>query len=244
MKSLQNKKIRKIALIPARSGSVRIKDKNIVKFNGKPLIYYTIKLAKNSKLFDDIFVVTDKEKYKKISEKYGATVPSLRPKNTAGKYSPDISWVKWILKKTNYTNLNTDIFFILRPTSPFRKVRTLKNAWKLFNKSKTDSLRAVQKCKEHPGKMWKLKKNFIQPLIKKKLNGSFWHSNKTLALPKYYIQNASLEISWVKNPLSKNSISGTKIKPFFSSEYEGFDINTPEDLKKALEISKKVNFKF
>ena len=88
--------------------------------------------------------------------------------------------------------------------------------------------------------MWKLKKNFIQPLIKKKLNGSFWHSNQTLALPKYYIQNASLEISWVKNPLSKNSISGTKIKPFFSSEYEGFDINTAEDLKIALVLSKKI----
>ena len=58
-------------------------------------------MAKNSKLFDDLFVVTDKEKYKKISEKYGATVPSLRPKNTAGKYSPDIEDVQhvaqWVL---------------------------------------------------------------------------------------------------------------------------------------------------
>ena len=127
MKSLQNKKkLRKIALIPARSGSVRIRNKNIINLNGKPLIYYTIKLAKQSKLFDDIFVVTDSKKYREICEKFGATVPSLRPKNTSGKYSPDISWVKWILKKTKYVNLDTDVFFILRPTSPFRKVKTLK----------------------------------------------------------------------------------------------------------------------
>ena len=242
MKSLQNKKkLRKIALIPARSGSVRIRNKNIINLNGKPLIYYTIKLAKQSKLFDDIFVVTDSKKYKKICEEFGATVPSLRPKNTSGKYSPDISWVKWILKKTKYVNLDTDVFFILRPTSPFRKVKTLKKAWKLFVKSGSHSLRAVQECSEHPGKMWEIKKKFIQPIIKKKLKGTPWHSNQTLALPKYYIQNASLEISWVKNPLKKNSISGSKIIPFFPSRYEGFDINTAEDLKIALVLSKKKN---
>ena len=240
MKLLQDKKkIRKVALIPARSGSVRIRDKNIKIVNGKPLIYYAIQVAKQSKMFDDIFVVTDSKKYKKISEKYGASVPFLRPKYTAGKYSPDILWIKWILKKTNYVNLNTDLFFILRPTSPFRTVGTLKKAWKLFKHSNSDSLRAVQKCKEHPGKMWRINKNYIEPLIKKKLNGSCWHSNQTLALPEYYIQNASLEISWVKNPLKKNSISGNKILPFFSSGYEGFDINTNEDLKSALIISKK-----
>ena len=88
------------------------------------------------------------------------------------------------------------------------------------------------------------KKKFIQPIIKKKLKGTPWHSNQTLALPKYYIQNASLEISWVKNPLKKNSISGSKIIPFFPSRYEGFDINTAEDLKIALVLSKKKILKF
>ena len=64
-----------IAIIPARSGSKRIKNKNIKLFCGKPIIYYSINEAKKSKIFQKIIVSTDSEKIKKISEKYGAEVP-------------------------------------------------------------------------------------------------------------------------------------------------------------------------
>ena len=69
-----------LCIIPARKGSKRIKNKNIVNFFGKPLIYYSIKNALNSKLFNDVIVSTDCVNIKKISEKYGASVPFLRPK--------------------------------------------------------------------------------------------------------------------------------------------------------------------
>ena len=70
-----------ICIIPARSGSKRIKNKNIKLFFGKPIIYYSIKAAIKSKCFSDVFVSTDSIKIKKISEKYGAKVKFLRPKN-------------------------------------------------------------------------------------------------------------------------------------------------------------------
>jgi len=231
-----------VALIPARSGSKRILNKNIKKLNNKPLISYTIKAAIKSKLFDQIILVTDNKKYASIGKRYGAKVPFIRSKNISGSKSPDIQWVKWILKKINYTNCKTDIFFILRPTSPFRTAKTIKKAWNIFfnNRMKIDSLRAVQLCKEHPGKMWMVKKNYIVPIIKSKIKGTPWHSNQYSALPKIYIQNASLEISWVKNPLKNNLIAGNKIFPFYTNDYEGFDINVIEDWEKAEKLAKKL----
>ena len=71
-----------IAIIPARKGSKRIKNKNIVLLNGKPMIYWTILAARKSKIFKKIYVDTDCKKIKKISLKYGAEVPFLRKKNT------------------------------------------------------------------------------------------------------------------------------------------------------------------
>ena len=69
-----------IALIPARFGSERIKDKNIINLFGHPLIAYAINAAIKTKIFDKILVSTDSLKYKKIAEKYGAEIPFLRPK--------------------------------------------------------------------------------------------------------------------------------------------------------------------
>ena len=72
----------KICLIPARSGSKRIKNKNIKMFHGKPIIAYAIDNAIKSKLFDKIIVSTDSSKIAKLSKKYGAEIPFLRPKKT------------------------------------------------------------------------------------------------------------------------------------------------------------------
>jgi CMP-N,N'-diacetyllegionaminic acid synthase len=219
-----------IAFIPARSGSKRIKNKNIIEIKKKPLLGYSIIEAKKSKIFDRVIVITDSMKYKKIAERYGAEVPFLRPKKTAMDHSPDLTWLKWIVRKLNLNN--DDIFSILRPTNPFRKASTIKRAWKLFkiNKRKIDSIRAVEICKQHPGKMWIFKNSKIVPLIKKKINGIPYHSNQYKVLPKIYIQNASLEISFVKNITEKNSISGNRILPFFTKNLEGLDINNKEDL--------------
>ena len=87
------KKKMNIAIIPARSGSKRIKNKNIKLFCGKPIIYYSINEAKKSKIFQKIIVSTDSEKIKKISEKYGAEVPFIRPRNISRDESPE--WFAW-----------------------------------------------------------------------------------------------------------------------------------------------------
>ena len=135
-----------IALIPARSGSKRVKNKNILKIKGHPLLAYTISAALKSKIFNKVICVTDSKKYAKIAKYYGAEVPLLRPKKYSGDKSSDIEWVMWIMKKINGIE-KYNIFSILRPTNPLRKPITIKRAYNLFIKNKKfDSLRAVNQC--------------------------------------------------------------------------------------------------
>ena len=225
-----------VALIPARSGSKRIKNKNIKLLNGHPLIAYTIQSAVKSKVFDDMIVSTDSENIKKISEYYGASVPFLRPSRYATDTSPDIEFVKHALDELSKLNQNYSQFSILRPTSPFRKPATIKRAFKLFSNSKSDSLRAVEKCLQHPCKMWTLEKDSIKPFINLEIHGPHnqpLHSSQYPSLPEVYVQNASLEIANSYVIYEQNNISGSKIIPFFTENDEGIDVNVEEDWIKA-----------
>ena len=221
-----------IALIPARSGSKRVKNKNILEIEGNPILAYTISAALKSKVFERVICVTDSKKYAKIAKNYGAEVPFLRPKKYSGDKSSDIEWVMWIMKKINGIN-KYDIFSILRPTNPLRKDKTIKKAFNLFVKKKNfDSLRAVNKCKQHPAKMWYLKKNQLLPILRSNYNRKVpLHSQQYANLPEVYAQNASLEFAWSKILKTKNpTISGNKILGFISKGFEGFDINNEEDI--------------
>ena len=219
-----------LALIPARSGSIRIPNKNIYSINGHPLIAYTITSAISSKIFDEIIVCTDSKDYAEIAKYYGASVPSLRPASISQKDSPDCEWVKWILNLEQNKFLNYEIAFILRPTNPFRTSETIRRAYSEFLNSDADTLRAIKPVSEHPGKMWVYQQEKIVPLIPLSISNVPLHSNQTNKLFEVYIQDASLEIFSIRNFLKTNSITGSSIMPFISSSNEGFDLNTPNDL--------------
>lgn len=137
------------AFIPARSGSERIKDKNIYNLNGHPLLAYTIFTSAKAKIFKEIICITDSETYSSIAKKYGASVPGLRPKSISTSTSHDYLWVDWALKKLSDKINDNDLIFILRPTSPLRTTNTLKRALNQFLEYKdVDSLRAVEVCKQ------------------------------------------------------------------------------------------------
>ena len=224
-------KYKSIALIPARSGSKRVPNKNVRLINNHPLLAYSIEAALRSKVFDMVVCATDDEEYAEIAKYYGADVPFLRSKEISGDSSPDIEWVEWILQKLEEKNLFFDIFSILRPTCPFRKSESIKDAWNIFIvDKKADSLRAIQKCKEHPGKMWNIGGNRMKPIIEGSIDNTPWHSCQYAALPEIYSQNASLEIAWVESMKKHRSISGKEIIPYISTGLEGFDINSPEDM--------------
>ncbi len=218
----------RIALIPARAGSKRVPGKNVRPFRGHPLIAYTIAAACQSGTFDRVIVSTDSEEFAAIARHYGAEVPFLRPAEFAGDKSPDIEWVADALEKLGMSG--EGVFSILRPTSPFRQPETIRRAWECFLQDPdADSLRAVELCRQHPGKMWVRDGIRIRPLLDDGGISPPWHSSQYQALPEVFAQNASLEIAWARVPLTQGTIAGTKIIPFITDGYEGFDINKTDD---------------
>ena len=228
-----------VAFIPARLGSKRVPGKNIRALAGHPTIAYTIAPALESGVFSAVIVSTDSEEIAAVARHYGAEVPFLRPAAFAGDTSPDIEWLEHALGQLRAAGRTWDAFSILRPTSPFRSAATIRRAYARFaSQTGVDSLRAVEKCAQHPGKMWVIRGERMFPLMPFELaapkpqsgeGGQPWHSTPYQALPLVYVQNASLEIAWTRVVFERRTIAGDVIVPFVTEDHEGFDINDPYD---------------
>lgn len=219
-----------VALIPARQGSKRVTGKNIRPLHGHPLIAYTIAAALDSGVCDRVIVSTDSEDIAKIARHYGADVPFLRPDAMAADRSPDIEWLEFTIDQLAQRGVTFDCFALLRPTSPFRRSDTIRRAWQSFLGDRAvDSLRAVEKCHEHPGKMWVIRGRRLLPIMPFGPASQPWHSTPYQALPEIYVQNASLEMAWTRVVRDTRSIAGETILPFVTEDTEGFDINNEQD---------------
>jgi CMP-N,N'-diacetyllegionaminic acid synthase len=219
-----------VALIPARAGSKRVPGKNVRRLGDHPALAYTIAAARGSGIFTDVIVSTDDERYADIAKHYGASVPFMRPAEFAGDGSPDIDWVEHSLATLKSHGRAYDCFSLLRPTSPFRLPTTIQRAWSEFRaEAGVDSLRAVERCRQHPGKMWIVDGARMTPLLPGGPADQPWHSSQTQTLPVVHVQNASLEIARARVVFDGRTIAGTVLMPFLTSGFEGFDVNTAED---------------
>lgn len=159
-----------LCLIPARKNSKGIKNKNFKIFNKKPLIYWTIKIAKQCKYINRIIVSTDSKKISTYSKKLKVEVPFIRPKNISKDNTEMIDVVKHLIKFTEKEKYNFDALIILQPTSPLRKISDLNRACKIFSKKNWDSLISIipiphqfnnNLVLNNRGHFLKLKKKFI-----------------------------------------------------------------------------------
>ena len=125
------------------------------------MIAWPIEMAKQSKLFEHIFVSTDDKEIAEISKKWDAEVPFTRPSEFAQDMSTDIEVFRHALQWfRNNENYNPDLIVHLRPTGPVRKVKKIDNAIEqLLKHSDADALRSVSLALQTPYKMWKIKKN-------------------------------------------------------------------------------------
>jgi N-acylneuraminate cytidylyltransferase len=210
-----------VGLIPARSGSKRVPNKNLRLLAGKSLVYWAVGSALESGVFDDIVVSSDNDDILRAFARTEGVRLLRRPADIAGDTSTDFEWVTHATSATLATE-----FAILRPTNPFRTADTIRRAYKQFCEDPMcDSLRAVQPCREHPHKMWMLEGNKLWPL-------DDWPWGADLpyqSLPSMYVQNGCIQIAHTKL-LERRTITGDEVRPFLTEGYEGFDINTPEDL--------------
>jgi CMP-N,N'-diacetyllegionaminic acid synthase len=224
-----------VALVPARSGSQRVPGKNVMQLAGHPLIAYAIAAGRDAGLFDAVVVSTDSEAIADVARRYGAEVPALRPPELATTTSSDYDWIVHMRGVLAAEGREWELFSIVRPTSPFRGGATLRRASDqlLAHGDGADSIRAVELCRQHPGKMWVVEGDLMRPLIEQPSEGQPWHSRQYQALPKVYVQNSSLEIAWTRVLDDPGDISGRRVVPFFTEGAEGFSIDYPDDVAAA-----------
>ncbi len=220
-----------IIIIPSRSGSKGIKNKNIIKINNKPLLYYSIKTALKFKCKNKVvFCSTDSKKIAQISESFKVKVPFLRPKNISGDLSLDIEYVNHALKKFSENKTIFKFGLILRPTSPKRNLSILQMAYNRFKKSNYDSLRSIIESPYPVYKQWFIEKKTLKSVIKSNI---YEHYNAPRQiLRKTYAQSGNFEFFKINYKVKINSISGKKIGYYLTTNKLENDIDTMKDLKK------------
>lgn len=144
--------MKNIAIIPARSGSKGVKDKNIRTLCGRPLMAYTIEAALKSCMFDEVMVSTDSEKYAEIAKQYGAAVPFLRSEKTASDTADSWDMVDEVLNCYKTLGKEFDTFCLLQPTSPLRTSEDIIAAYSLY-KEKAD-FAVVSVCEAEHSPLW------------------------------------------------------------------------------------------
>ena len=221
-----------LCIIPARSGSKGINNKNIMDFKGKPLLAWSIEQAQNCKYNMKIIVSTDSQEYANIAINYGAEVSFLRPNNISDDLSTDFEFinhcVEWLKNNENY---NSDIVLQLRPTSPTRKIEDINKALEIFikNRDKYDSLRSVILFEKSPFKMYSLNDDKLIPLFNVINNIQEPYNQPRQILPQCYLHNGYIDILNT-SILNENTISGKNILPFIMDEKNNVDIDNVKDL--------------
>ena len=144
--------MRNLAIIPARSGSKGLKDKNIRPLNNVPLMTYSIQAALQSKMFATVMVSTDSEHYAEIGRQYGAEVPFLRSDFTSSDVASSWDAVKEVVCNYKKMGLDFDTITLLQPTSPLRTSEDIQGAFKLFTEKNASSVISV--CEVDHSPLW------------------------------------------------------------------------------------------
>ncbi len=226
-----------IAIIPARSGSKGLKDKNIKPLCGKPMIAYTIEAAINTGLFDEVFVSTDSQEYADISVKYGASVPFLRDPElaTSGARTWDV-----ILNAIDIYDKKLgkkyDSMALLQPTSPLRDSDDILDAYKMFIEKDAVSVISVSEVEHSPLRSNTLPKNLSL--------GRFFSNNihtvPRQELPTYYCINGAIYFVKMEKLLeSLSNLYSARSYAYIMSKEKSIDIDDERDFLLAQIIMEK-----
>lgn len=224
-----------VAIIPARSGSKGVKDKNIRLLNGHPMIAYTIAAAKLTKGIDRVIVSTDSEKYAEIARKYGAETPFLRPAEISGDKAKDVDFIKHAILWF-YENEGSVPEFWVHPliTCPFRKPNEMDEAISNFVASpEYTSLISASQAESCAFKLLVFSgDNEFHSAVPYIENDDV--CNPRQSFPKTYFQDGYISIYRTEIVVNTDKLRGTKMMAYVPSE--GIDIDTENDFRKAEEI--------
>lgn len=211
-----------LAIIPARSGSKGLPDKNIKYLLDKPLMAYTIEAAIKSNCFKDVIVSTDSAKYAEIAQQYGASVPFLRSSQLSNDTASTLDVISEVLDKLKEQGKTYEHFMILQPTSPLRNANHIKECIKMLIEKKANAIVSMCPC-EHPIE-WskKLDSNLC-------LDGLFKPSARRQEEKKTYRLNGAMYLSRVDYFLKEKNFYKENCYAYVMSCRDSVDIDTIED---------------
>lgn len=233
--------MRLLALVTARGGSKGLARKNIKLLGGRPLIWYTFQVAKESNLFSEIVLSTEDDEIAYIGKKIGFDVPFMRPNYLATDVTTSIDVVIHALESMEQLGHTYDAVVLLQPTSPFRERGLIEKAVQKFIDSQADSLVSVRAVPHQFNPHWVFEPNedgFLQIAT----------SDETLIsrrqdLPEAYFRDGQIYITYVNILKIKKTFVGERLA-FVVNSYIGSDVNidNPSDWDKAEEFLAKQNF--
>lgn len=218
-----------LAIIPARSGSKGLKNKNIKIINGKPMINYTIEAALESGIFSNVVVSTDSQKYAKIAQKAGAEVPFIRPEKLATDKSTTTEVIMHAISEMEKRNDERyDYFMLLQPTSPLRTSGNIKQAYSLLKEKNANAVVSV--CETDHNPLWSNTIDESLSLV------DFLDTNENKRrqeLPTYYRINGAIYLSKVNYYKKFNDFYYNDSYAYIMNKRESIDVDDIIDFKLA-----------
>lgn len=213
-----------LVVIPARGGSKRIRGKNLVSLDGKPLLAHTIEAALSVPGIGRVLVSTDDADIADAAIQAGAEAPSLRPAELARDKSPMLGVVQHAITVAEEEGRWVEAVVLLQPTSPFRTGAQIAAAMQCYEASGADTVTSVRIAAEHPYYAWRLEGEALAPFY------SLQHQQTVRqALPPAYFETGAIYVLR-REVLDEGEFYGDRIVPYEMDEVSSLDIDTPQDL--------------
>lgn len=220
--------MKNIAIIPARSGSKGLPDKNIKELCGKPLMFYSIRAAQESNLFDEIMVSTDSEEYAEVARQCGASVPFSRSVEQSGDHAGSWDVVREVLNKYLSYERYFDTVCLLQPTSPLRSKTDIEKGYALLQEKDADAITSV--CEMDHSPLWSMILPDDDSLAEFRKNIQIMPRQK---LSKYHRINGALYIRKIQYAHNVATLLEKKEYAYVMDRNRSVDIDTLEDFELA-----------
>lgn len=219
--------MKRIAIITARGGSKRIPRKNILPFNGQPIITYSIKAAIESGLFDEVMVSTDDDEIAAVAKECGAKIPFMRSEATSNDFANTEDVLREVIDEYGKRGITFESMCCIYPTAPFISAERLKEAVEKFEASDAETLLPVVRFSYPPQRGLVIKEDYLV------FNQPEFMQSRSQDLEKMYHDVGQFYIMNTEAFLKNGAIMKGKIIPFEIPELEVQDIDDMTDWKLA-----------
>lgn len=226
-----------LALIPARGGSKRLPGKNIKPLNGLPLIAWTIRSAQQSGVCTAIQVSTDDALIANVATRYGAEVPGLRPAELSTDTATSVDVALHAIDCYEGENGSIDGLMLLQPTSPFRRIETIREAVRLYEtKNGTRPVVSFSRASTHPAWCFQETTDGMEPVL-----GWANFNKRSQDLTAAWALNGVLYLINPNQLRAEKTFVSPDLSPLLLNDHrESIDIDTLEDWRLAEQIVKEI----